>query len=389
MSIYFPLPAALAYGAINGTQSNRCHLENLSPHDLIERKEESEELGGYFIVNGIEKLIRMLIVQRRNHPMAIIRSSFAGRGKSYTNMGVQIRCVRPDQSSQTNVLHYLNDGNVTFRFSWRKNEYLVPVIMVMKALVETNDREIFDGLLTTKDMEDTFLTDRVELLLRTFKGYQLLTRKENLQHLGEKFRVVMGVSLDMSDVEVGKEFLRKIVLVHLEDPRDKYRLLLFMVRKLYALAEGTCQADNPDAIQHQEVLLGGFLYGMIIKERAEEYLESIVKEVRREVQRGNVLDFNNKEHRTRMFQRTSEDIGKSLGYFISTGNLSSPSGLDLQQVSGFTVVAEKINFYRFISHFRMVHRGSFFAQLKTTTVRKLLPESWGKLVPTPLYITSC
>ena len=29
----------------------------------------------------------------------------------------------------------------------------------------------------------------------------------------------------------------------------------------------------------------------------------------------------------------------------------------------------------------MVHRGSFFAQMKTTTVRKLLPESWGFLCP--------
>jgi DNA-directed RNA polymerase I subunit RPA2 len=335
-------------------------------------------LGGYFIVNGIEKLIRMLIVQRRNHPMAIIRQSFINRGRSYTNMGVQIRSVRPDQSSQTNVLHYLNDGNVTFRFSWRKNEYLVPIVMVLKALVETNDREIFDGLLTVQDMENSFLTDRVELLLRTFKGYQLLTRKENLQHLGEKFRIVMGVAPDMTDVEVGKEFLRKIVLVHIEDPRDKFRLLLFMVRKLYALAEGTCQPDNPDTVQHQEILLGGFLYGIIIKERVDEYLEAIIKEVRKEVARGNLVDFNNKEHRTRVFQRTNDSIGKGLEYFISTGNLSSPSGLDLQQVSGFTVVAEKINFYRFISHFRMVHRGSFFSQLKTTTVRKLLPESWGK-----------
>jgi len=29
----------------------------------------------------------------------------------------------------------------------------------------------------------------------------------------------------------------------------------------------------------------------------------------------------------------------------------------------------------------MVHRGAFFAELKTTTVRKLLPESWGYLCP--------
>ncbi|KAH8155101.1 uncharacterized protein LAJ45_00110 [Morchella importuna] len=362
-------------------RSNRCHLENLAPYDLVEHKEESEELGGYFIVNGIEKLIRLLIVARRNHPMAIVRPSFAGRGKSYTQYGVQIRCVRPDQTSQTNVLHYLNDGNVTFRFSWRKNEYLIPVVMILKALIETNDREIFDGLLAAKDRENTFLTDRVELLLRTYKGYQLYTKKETLQHLGEKFRIVMGVASDMSDVDVGKEFLRKIVLVHLQDPRDKFRMMLFMIRKLYALVEGSCTQDNPDAVQHQEVLLGGFLYGMIIKERVEEYLESIVKEVRREVRRTTAFDFSNKEQRTRIFAKVNENIGSALEYFMSTGNLSSPSGLDLQQVSGFTVVAEKINFYRFISHFRMVHRGSFFAQLKTTTVRKLLPESWGFLCP--------
>lgn len=108
-------------------RSNRCHLEGLSPKELVNKREETEELGGYFIVNGIEKLIRMLIVNRRNFPMAIIRPSFENRGNTYTKYGIQLRSVRPDQTSQTNVLHYLSDGNVTFRFSWRKNEFLVPV----------------------------------------------------------------------------------------------------------------------------------------------------------------------------------------------------------------------------------------------------------------------
>ena len=207
-------------------QSNRCNIENMSPAELVQRKEESEELGGYFIVNGNEKLVRLLIVQRRNHPMAIIRSSFANRGASYTTSGVQIRCVRPDQSSQTNVLHYLSDGNITFRFSWRKNEYLVPAMMVLKALVETNDREIFDGLVPLGQRDNTFLTDRVELLLRTYKVYGLATKQETLAYLGDKFRVVMMLGADLSDVEVGKEVLRRIVLVHLNDDRDKFRMLL-------------------------------------------------------------------------------------------------------------------------------------------------------------------
>lgn len=375
-------------------RTNRCHLENSTPARLVQHKEESEELGGYFIVNGIEKLIRMLIVSRRNFPMAIVRGSFVNRGAAYTKFGMQIRSVRPDQTSQTNVLHYLSDGNVTFRFSWRKNEYLVPVMMILKALVETNDREIFEGLIGSsgpKVVHDTFMSERIEPLLRTYKSYQLHGKGKTRAYLGAKFKPVLGVPDDISDQEAGSEFLRKVVLVHLgnvevseSQNHDKFRMLLFMIRKLYSLVAGDCAVDNPDAISNQEILLPGFLYGMIIKEKLDDWLRSIQLAVQ-EWSRTNNADFTDpnflKELPTKILKRTNENLGNLIEYFLSTGNLVSPTGLDLQQTSGFTVVAEKINFYRFISHFRMVHRGSFFAQLKTTTVRKLLPESWGFLCP--------
>ncbi|CAG8735846.1 14203_t:CDS:2, partial [Racocetra fulgida] len=120
----------------------------------------------------------------------------------------------------------------------------------------------------------------------------------------------------------------------------------FMVRKLYSLVAGECSPDNPDSPQNQEILLGGHLYGMLIKEKLGDCLNAI-----RAV------------------------ITADLAYFLATGNLASSSGLDLMQATGYTIVAEKLNFYRYISHFRCVHRGSFFTQMKTTTVRKLLPES--------------
>lgn len=377
------------------TQSNRCHLEKYSPARLVNAKEESEELGGYFIVNGIEKLVRMLIVARRCYPMAIIRSSFVNRGPSYTQFGVSIRSVRPDQTSQTNVLHYLNDGNVIFRFSWRKNEYLVPVMMILKSLVETNDREIFEGLVGTaaaKDIQNTFLTDRVELLLRTYKAYGLYTRAKTRAYLGEKFKVVLGVPEDMPYEQAGTEFLRKIVLPHLgcinvseTQDKDKFKMLLFMIRKLYALVAGDCAVDDPDALQNQEILIGGHLYGTILKERLEEWLYSIRTSSIDWCKRNDNARFTSpafsKDFPSKILGKTNDNIAGALEYFLSTGNLVSPSGLDLMQTSGYTMVAEKINFYRFISHFRMVHRGSFFAELKTTAVRKLLPESWGFLCP--------
>lgn len=363
---------------------------------MVAHKEESEELGGYFIVNGNEKLIRMLIVNRRNFPMAIVRGSFQKRGQSYSKFGIQIRSVRPDQTSQTNVLHYLNDGNVTFRFSWRKAEYLVPVVMVLKALVETNDREIFEslvGCIGSKGVENTFVTDRVELLLRTYKGYGLHSMAKTKAYLGKKFQPVLGVPADMSAEECGEEFLRKVVLPHLGNVnvtdaqnRDKFNMIIFMIRKLYALVAGDCAVDNPDAVSNQEVLLGGFLYGMVLKEKLDEWLRSFGLFTREWSMRSHGGKFTDaafdKEFLTKVVGRSNENgIGSAMEYFLSTGNLVSPTGLDLQQVSGYTVVAEKINFYRFISHFRMIHRGSFFAQLKTTTVRKLLPESWGFLCP--------
>lgn len=53
----------------------------------------------------------------------------------------------------------------------------------------------------------------------------------------------------------------------------------FMLRKLYSLVSGATGADNPDSPQHHEVLLPGFLYGMIIKERFEEALNGVKAQI--------------------------------------------------------------------------------------------------------------
>ena len=166
-----------------------------------------------------------------------------------------------------------------------------------------------------------------------------------------------------------------------------------MLRKLYAVVSSSCCADNPDSPQHQEVLLPGSLYGMIIKERLDEILNNIRNNIATDVRNGVVVDFNDSEFQIsltklllnafkeryfmKVLSRVNFDVGAKLSNFLATGNLLSPSGLDLQQTSGFTIVAEKLNWQRYISHFRCIHRGAFFADLKTTTVRKLLPEAWG------------
>ncbi|CAG8441161.1 6624_t:CDS:10 [Funneliformis mosseae] len=358
-----------------------CNLYNLYSRQLIQHHEESEEMGGYFIVNGIEKVIRLLLIPRRNHVMALIRPSFTNRGEDYTEYGVQIRCAKLDQSTVTNTLHYLKNGGCMIRFSWKKQEFMVPVILVMKSLIEVSDKGIYDTLVQGEHT-NTFLTDRVELMLHNFKLFNVQSREQCTSLLGEKFRITFSPPPYYTNKQVGDLILNKVILVHLRTKKDKFNLLTFMIRKLYSLVAGECCQDNPDSQQNQEILLGGYLYGMIIKEKLFDVLNGFRAVVSMDINAKRKVNFNEKKYMNHLFAKvTNNNVGQKLSYFLATGNLVSNTGLDLMQTTGYTIVAEKLNFYRFISHFRCVHRGSFFTTLKTTTVRKLLPESWGFLCP--------
>lgn len=198
----------------------------MSSAELVKHHEEPEEFGGYFVINGNERLIRYLILPRRNHVISLIRPGFAKRGPSYTQYAVQIRCVRPDQTSITNTLHYLSSGSAMLRFSWRKQEYVIPIMLVLKALVSASDKEIFEGVIM-QDYENTFLTDRVELLLRSFKKtFTMRTGEQCLEYLGDHFRVVLGMPEDWSNAQLGAWLIQKLILVHLDSPRDKFRMLM-------------------------------------------------------------------------------------------------------------------------------------------------------------------
>ena len=119
---------------------------------------------------------------------------------------------------------------------------------------------------------------------------------------------------------------------------------------------------------------------------------------------------------------TKMNIGRLMEYFLATGNLVSRTGLGLSQTSGFTVVADKLNYmvcakelltlfflrpHNHIHHILFINKfviitiitfastpniaipfalsicasRSLFCRAGTTTVRKLLPESWGFLCP--------
>lgn len=76
-----------------------------------------------------------------------------------------------------------------------------------------------------------------------------------------------------------------------------------MIRKVYALVAGECSPDNPDSPAHQEVLLGGHLYGSIIKEKIEDWLNGIKAQISQDVRRKVAgVDFLSSKAKQRLYQ---------------------------------------------------------------------------------------
>jgi DNA-directed RNA polymerase I subunit RPA2 len=217
--------------------SERCHLRGCKPSKLVELKEEANEVGGYFVMNGIERCVRLLQVPRRNYATAIQRSSYKNRGSSYSDRGVAMRCVRQDQSSVTITLHYLNNGGATLKFVLRKQEFLLPVVIVAKALMDITDKELFDRV-AQGDLTNTFMTARLELLLRDAKSYNCNTKAECASFLGSHFRGFLPCSDRTSDEEAGYLLLERYIYVHATEPAEKLECLLHMLRKLFSFAQG-------------------------------------------------------------------------------------------------------------------------------------------------------
>lgn len=329
-----------------------------------------EARGGYFVIDGFEKVVRFLIVPKRNFPFLIQRESFRAKNAMFTAKAVEYRSVYCEVGHVL-YFHLMTDENVMMRFTLKRREYSVPVILVLKALKDVTDRQILDLL----GVEGRFILDTG------------VTTANARKMLGAKF-----ASLGINVLDA--------ILPHLRTYSDKFDLLILILRRLRDE-----EYDDMDALSSQELFGVRQLFSGLLRDKLEEGLE-VLRYVLTESEGTNEGRSKKKESGKMRYELakanntpndsgsgskavlTANDVLKKLRFnvakraehFLATGNLILRTN-DLLQTTGLAVLAERINTYRFISHFESVNRGAFFAMLKTTSVRALRPESFGFLCP--------
>lgn len=361
-------------------KSNRCHLSNMSPEELVAHGEHEQEWGGYFIIRGFERLVRMLIMTRRNYPIAVKRPTWKGRGEQFSELGILLRSVREDNSSINNTLHYVIDGSAKLAFTYKKATYYVPLILMLKCLLDVTDVYIYKALIAGCE-DDLYYNNSIMNMLRAVHEEGLHWHEQCKAYIGKMFKVKFSeLPADATDIDVCDYIIKHCVAIHLDEPADKFHLFVFMTKKLFAFANNKCAIEGADAVMMQECLLGGHLYLQVLKEKLCLWLVGLKHHIlKRAKSAGNRYTLSVQE----MLNVTKfrSNIDAQMEYFLSTGSVRSATGLGLMQTTGLTIVVENINRMRYMSHFRAIHRGAFFQEMRTTEARQLLPDAWGFICP--------
>ena len=146
---------------------------------------------------------------------------------------------------------------------------------MLKALTDKPDAYIFREL--TQGLEaDVYYADRIAMMLRMLQQEGLYSRAHARHYLGKLFRQKLrDVPDSFNDDKVCEHLLRRSLLIHLSEDADKFHLLIFMTRKLFAFGAERCAEEGQDAVMMQEVALAGHTYLALLKDRLANWLNGV------------------------------------------------------------------------------------------------------------------
>ncbi|KAG4943859.1 hypothetical protein JHK85_048505 [Glycine max] len=235
-------------------------------------------------------------------------------------------------------------------FRLRGREYLLPVGIILKALIDTTDREIYVNLTSCynekyekgKGAVGTQLVgERAKIILDELRDLSLFTRLQCLEYIGEHFQPVITELKNDSYPIVAEAVLKDCILVHLDNNFDKFNLL--MLGTCSSFLYQTSVPDNPDSLQNHEVLLPGHLITLYLKEKLEDWLQKGKRLLLDEIdKKSKKFDFSDIVQVKKVMDKNSpKQVSTAVENMLKTGRLVTQTGLDLQQV-GMTPSLPKI-----------------------------------------------
>jgi DNA-directed RNA polymerase II subunit RPB2 len=354
-------------------KSKYCILKDLSEQELYSWNECPYDQGGYFIINGSEKV---LIAQERS--AANIVQVFKKAPPSPTPFVAEIRSAVEKGSrlisSMQIKLFAKGEGakggfgqTIKSTLPYIKSE--IPIAIVFRALGVVSDEDILNHI--CYDRNDTPMLEMLRPCLE--EAFVIQEREVALDFIGKRGSS-QGVARDKR-IRYARDIMQKELLPHIAQNEGsetrKAFFLGYMVHKMLQCALGRREVDDRDHFGKKRLDLAGPLLANLFRMLFKKLTKDVYKYLQKCVE-------NNREFNLTLGVK-STTITNGLKYSLATGNW----GDQKKAASSKAGVSQVLNRYTFastLSHLRRTNT-PIGRDGKIAKPRQLHNTHWGLVCP--------
>jgi DNA-directed RNA polymerase subunit B len=327
-------------------KSKLCLTAGFGEKELIDCGEDPEDPGGYFIINGNERVLVLIEEIASNRPIF---------EKTDDKISVRINSERSG-FKQRHIIERKSDGEMSISFA---NIRKLPIIVLMKALGIKTDRDICNAV----SADDAILN---ELYVNLFEA-EAGSVDEAIDMIGKKLRVAEDYRMERVN-----QILDRYLLPHVgqetKDRMAKAEYIGRIIRKLISIHIGTMPDDDIDHYSNKRLLVPGELLGQLFRSimlGRWGLLAKMTYNYQKLVKRGKSPNIQ------AIIEANA--VTKQILSSLATGNW----------VGGRTGVSQRLDrscYVKTVSHLRSVV-SPLTATQEHFKAREIHPTEWGRLCP--------
>ena len=364
-------------------KSKICRLRScVSDNDMIEKNECCFDLGGYFVINGSEKVV---VAQENMAPNTVLvfesaddKNAVDGNIHSLANNG-DIRTHKLKMKKFKTPHSMVNIPCLTLS----RMEVDVPVVLLFVALGISDEKKIIESCCFDSSDNEIY-----NIMTTAIQCNEYQTQEDALLWIGQHSKrsnfdsnqEILSENLEILR-QTGRKKLMKDLLPHVgsDNFESKSYYLGYMVNHFLNVYSGRRNKDDRDHLAKKRILMTGGLMMELIKLGMKDIVKNGRNHLQGQLTRKGHLETSNTYHDFLDYEKAlkSPAITDQCRKALSTGNWPQP-GRDPR--TGVAQVLNRITFTASLAYLRKIS-SPIEGKRKTQRPRQLHNTQWGYICP--------
>ena len=359
-------------------QSKYCVLNEITNKTLQDLGECEFDYGGYFIVNGNEKVV--VAQERKANNMVFCFQQ--GKGQSKFSHKCEISSdneTSPYNVKNAEVKLSAKEGNIgrTIKVKIQGMRQELPLFVIFRALGVVSDKQIMETILYS--LSDSEVTPYLELLRPSIDEASPIKDEQTALEYCSKYVILQSgvrpMTFQTSNYKLWhtRNIIIDEFLPHLgKNPIKKAYFLGYMVFRLLKSYMNDEYADR-DSFLNKRVDTTGELMAFLFRTHFKKMMKDVEAKCRNELQKHRWTDLASTLGR----KIKKSDLESGLKYGLSTGNWGAQNK---ENRKGIARMGNRLSYLSFLSDLRKV-QAPMDKTLKSDQPRRLHSTQWGRIDP--------